>query len=536
MQLASLAYAKGAFTLLSLNYDYLNAVPGNNGQIQRITDTVDSTRTTTFTYDAWLRLKQASNTQWTVTETYDRYGNRNAQSAPVSFSSTADPTTNRLPAPYVYDAAGNMTNDGSNTLAYDGENRIISSTSGAASGTYTFDGNGLRVKRVSGSTTTVYIFSGSKVVAEYDNGAAVASPSREYIYSGAELVATLSGASTTYHHADHLSNRVSTDSTGTAVRAFGHFPFGESWYETGTASKLKFTSYERDSESGNDYAIARSYVNRLARFSSPDPLGGSIGNPQSLNRYGYALSDPANLSDPSGNSPHRVLYYDGDGNLAGGDGGGGYCTIDGFEADCGIVNGALASGAAVALPPGMSQSGFINGNFYYLTADNDPDDDGLIDFNYPGLTAGQIEILGLPTVVGEDMGWPPDWRRSALKQGLDAAKELLKKDRCAKFFGGNGPATLDATEYMFENLKDPKIGASTNSVSSVFINTTGPFLDFSGPMRAFGISWTQQSIRPLILLHELGHQLSDITGFKPDAGNHDLNRAQSQKLVDNCFK
>src|SRR6266852_2776497 len=41
-------------------------------------------------------------------------------------------------------------------------------------------------------------------------------------------------------------------------------------------------------------------VNRLARFSSPDPLSGSLGDPQSLNKYPYALNDPGNLIDPLG--------------------------------------------------------------------------------------------------------------------------------------------------------------------------------------------------------------------------------------------
>jgi len=40
------------------------------------------------------------------------------------------------------------------------------------------------MKKVAGSTTTRYIFSGTKVIAEYVNGAAVGSPTREYIYSG----------------------------------------------------------------------------------------------------------------------------------------------------------------------------------------------------------------------------------------------------------------------------------------------------------------------------------------------------------------
>jgi hypothetical protein len=44
----------------------------------------------------------------------------------------------------------------------------------------------------------------------------------------------------------------------------------------------------------------RTSVNRLGRFSSPDPLAGSIVDPQSLNRYAYVLNTPVNLSDPLG--------------------------------------------------------------------------------------------------------------------------------------------------------------------------------------------------------------------------------------------
>ena len=66
---------------------------------------------------------------------------------------------------------------------------------------------------------------------------------------------------------------------------------------------MLFTTYERDSESGNDYAIARYHVSRLGRLSSPDPLSGSIANPQSLNRYAYSVNDPANVTDPSGAFP-----------------------------------------------------------------------------------------------------------------------------------------------------------------------------------------------------------------------------------------
>jgi hypothetical protein len=52
------------------------------------------------------------------------------------------------------------------------------------------------VKKVSSSTTTVYAFSNGKVVAEYVNGVAPASPTREYSYSGGVLLAKIEGTAT----------------------------------------------------------------------------------------------------------------------------------------------------------------------------------------------------------------------------------------------------------------------------------------------------------------------------------------------------
>src|SRR5271154_7626890 len=62
----------------------------------------------------------------------------------------------------------------------------------------------------------------------------------------------------------------------------------------------KFTGYERDPESGLDYASARHYSSTLGRFISPDPLSGTPGNPQSWNRYSYVLNNPLQLTDPTG--------------------------------------------------------------------------------------------------------------------------------------------------------------------------------------------------------------------------------------------
>jgi RHS repeat-associated protein len=297
-------------TKLGLTYAYGSA-GSNDGQIASITDSVDNGRSATYTYDPLQRLSTAVTTgssaypQWGLAWTYDRYGNRTAQNltagtAPAPLTPT-DPATNHLTTSgYTYDANGNLkvepSTPSNNNYTYDGENRLVSFANGSASGTYTYDGKNLRVKKVSGSTTTVYVFSGSKVIAEYANG----SLSKEYVYSGAQLLATIAGSTTTYHHADHLSVRLSTNASGTKIGDQGHFPFGETWYLKNTTTKWQFTSYERDAESGNDYAMARYDINRVGRFSSPDLLAGSAGDPQSLGRYTYVRNDPVNAVDPLG--------------------------------------------------------------------------------------------------------------------------------------------------------------------------------------------------------------------------------------------
>src|SRR5713101_6555348 len=100
---------------------------------------------------------------------------------------------------------------------------------------------------------------------------------------------------------EHLSEGLTTESVGNTIGEEGLFAFGDSWNSQSTTTKWQFTSYEHDSESGNDYAMMRSYVNRVGRFSSADRLAGSLGDPQSLNRYAYSGDDAINLTDPSGN-------------------------------------------------------------------------------------------------------------------------------------------------------------------------------------------------------------------------------------------
>jgi RHS repeat-associated protein len=331
-QLTTLNYAMGGTTLFGLKYYYQKnstscssgSTVGNDGEIQCIADlsagTGDSGRSLAYTYDALGRLltaNSAGSTQfpaWGLSETYDRYANRTIQTVTAgsgyNTSLTINPASNQVTSPaFTYDAGGDVTAEPAPlpaTFSYDGESCMIGFIGNGNSATYTCDGHNVRVQKVvtgTNAVTTVSIRSGGEVIAEYDNGAAVTSPTREYIF-GRHRVATVvgsvsgSGGTITYEHRDHLSPRLYTDSNGNDTCEQGTYPFGEAWYKTCT--NWIFTTYERDQESGLDYALARSYSSTFGRFMSPDPLTGNMFNPQRLNRYAYVLNDPINHIDPTG--------------------------------------------------------------------------------------------------------------------------------------------------------------------------------------------------------------------------------------------
>jgi hypothetical protein len=125
----------------------------------------------------------------------------------------------------------------------------------------------------------------------------------------------------------------------------------------------------------------------------------------------------------------------------------------------------------------------------------------------------------------------------ALQQGLQNALRALKRKSCSNFYGGQGPQTLDATQYRFLDMQNPNTGAATISPNNVFVNSNGPYMTYTptpGQTGPFGRYWTQGQFRGFILLHELGHQLSPVTGFKPDA-NSPLNQQQSRQVLSVCF-
>src|SRR5262249_21744916 len=159
---------------------------------------------------------------------------------------TGSAPTNRISAvnstSYLYDAAGNLTNDGSHTYTYDSENRLVS-VDGGATASYAYDQQNRRIKKVVGSSVTQYVWQGGQVMAEYNGSTGALQV--EYIYSGGRMIANIAGGVTNYFLSDRLSVRLMLDASGNVVGRQAHLPFGDDFAESGSQQKQHFTSYER---------------------------------------------------------------------------------------------------------------------------------------------------------------------------------------------------------------------------------------------------------------------------------------------------
>jgi RHS repeat-associated protein len=304
-------------SVVGLTYNY--GTTTNNGNISSLSYGGGGLNySQSFGYDALNRLttSQETNgsTSWSQTNAYDRYGNRWIDLGGGSQSLYFTAGSNRITGA-SYDNAGNLLNDGTHVYSFDGENRIRTIDSQSA---YVYDGQSQRVRKLLGQNLRfIYGLSGN-LIAEFDGVSGALK--KEYIYGASGLVAiieptALNSNGTRYSTSDHLgSPRVLTNSSAGVVSRHDYMPFGEELgagvggrtvgmgFSATDGLRQKFTSYERDNETGLDYAEARYYSSGQGRFTSIDPLTASavIANPQTFNRYSYVTNSPINMIDPSG--------------------------------------------------------------------------------------------------------------------------------------------------------------------------------------------------------------------------------------------
>jgi len=195
---------------------------------------------------------------------------------------------------FSYDNAGNMTGDGSYSYVWNGAG-LLKSAGGV---TYTYDGNGERVEKSGG--TLYWRGLDGNVLAETDTSGNTLD---EYVYFDGSRIARRDASGNVYYYfPDTLGSEVSiTNATGTPCFDADFYLFGgEKVFTNNCPPSYKFAGMERDSETGLDHTLNRQYSSQYGRWLSPDPMGGDIMNPQSLNRYAYVLNNPTSLTDPLG--------------------------------------------------------------------------------------------------------------------------------------------------------------------------------------------------------------------------------------------
>ncbi|NES16770.1 RHS repeat protein [Micromonospora sp. PPF5-17] len=320
------------YVLGDVRYSYNQA--GNITKIQDVApDPVDDTQC--FTYDHLGRLTEA----WTpgagdctATRTagglggpapywhswqYDKAGNRTKETV---HGATSDAVTNYVyPTPgspkphtlssttgarvgsYTYDEMGNTltrptSGAGTQTLTWDEEAYLATSTDSTGQTSYVYDADGNRLIRRDPQGKTLYL-PGQEI--RYRNSSQSTATTRYYQHNGS-VVASRTAAGLTWLAGDHQGTAyISVDQANQSFSVRRRNPFGA---VRGVAPAWPNTQGfvgGTDDNTGLTHLGAREYDQSTGRFISSDPIM-DLTDPQQMHGYTYAHGNPVAYADPSG--------------------------------------------------------------------------------------------------------------------------------------------------------------------------------------------------------------------------------------------
>ncbi|CAN5278875.1 hypothetical protein BH09ACT1_BH09ACT1_26110 [soil metagenome] len=284
--------------------------------------------TTTYSHDALNRLTgSATTTGATNSYEYDRVGNRTgwvSSSAPdtgkaLTVASTFD-AANELVSQsrtrpsgttdvaYSYDANGNRTAQKSSSgavtsYAYTGAGRLASVTKGSQSTSYRYDGLGRSletvVKSSVGAERTTSAWDGLATVMQSSSLTGTATLVRDAL---GQVAVTASASGSSWSLQDRAGSTVAqTNAAGSVTDVVDYSDFGVPVYgTTGWSSATGYTGELTDASTGLNTYFARAYDPMAGTWLTADSYGGTLTDPTSQNRYGYAGANPTTNVDVLG--------------------------------------------------------------------------------------------------------------------------------------------------------------------------------------------------------------------------------------------
>jgi RHS repeat-associated protein len=293
--------------------------------------------TAAYTYDTVNRLSAAvatGNSAYNLTFNYKadgsngQYGNmscvQNGNTNGLCPQWTFGAGTNQITSSgFVYDAAGNLTTDVSGpytrNYTWDAEGRLtqVKDNGGGTSTTYAYNALGQRAELVTTGWQLEGLFDTQGERVGYYS---VASSGNVWLaayvpFRGQELAEYSTGTSFAFMHTNALgSATMATMAWGAPGNDILYYPWGQEWQQLGGMYNTHFASMHAALQGSSliDFtmyeATNRFYASNLGRWHSPDPLGGDITNPQSLNRYAYVMNNPTSMIDPTGLDGNGPCY------------------------------------------------------------------------------------------------------------------------------------------------------------------------------------------------------------------------------------